>query len=91
MAWWRAVSIWTLAWTGSGLSPVCSRKLVLQSHPANVVLSVIERAQSPQLRRPANKSTHGEMINAIYSSRLFDARNRRSSGISNRQAKPSSE
>ncbi len=41
-----AVLIRTLAWTGSGLLPVSSRKLVLWSHPADVVLSVIERAQS---------------------------------------------
>ncbi len=46
MAWWRAILIRTLAWTGSGLSPVSSWKLVLQGHPANVVLSVIKRAQS---------------------------------------------
>ncbi len=91
MAWRWAILIRTLAWTGSGLLPVSSRKLVLRSHPANVVLSVIKRAQSPQLKRPANKSTHGKMIDAIYSSRLFDARNRRSSRISNCQAKPSSE
>ncbi len=52
MAWWRAVSIPTLAWTGSGLLPVSSRKLVLQSHPADEVLSVIKRAQSRLRRTP---------------------------------------
>ncbi len=36
----------TLAWTGSGSLPVNSWKLVLRSHPANVVLSVIKRGQS---------------------------------------------
>jgi hypothetical protein len=73
MAWWRALSIQTLAWTGSGSLPVSSRKFVLRSHPADVVLSVIERAQSPRCRRPANKSTHGEMIKATYFRKLLDA------------------
>jgi hypothetical protein len=52
MAWWQAVSIRTLAWTGSGSLPVSSWKLVLRSHPADVVLLVIERAQSRLRRTP---------------------------------------
>ncbi len=81
MAWLRAVLIQTVAWTGLGSSPMISRKLVLRSHPANVELSVIERAQSPQLMQPANMSTHGELMDTMYSRRLLDAQKRRSSGI----------
>jgi hypothetical protein len=36
-------------------------------------------------------STHGVMIDAMYSRRLFDALKQRSSGISKRHAKPLSE
>ena len=50
-----------------------SQKLVLRSHPADVELSVIKRAQSPQSRRPASMSIQGEMMDAMYSSKLFDA------------------
>ncbi len=76
---------------GSRFSPMISRKLVLRSHPADVELSVIEREQSPCFRRPAKMSTHGEMMDGMYSRRLLDARNHKSSRISNRQANPSSE
>ena len=68
-----------------------SRKLVLLSHPADVELSVIERAQSPQFRRPASMSIQGEMMDAMYLSKLFDALKQSSSGSSNCQAKPLSE
>jgi hypothetical protein len=76
---------------GSGSSPMISRKLVLRSQPANIELLVIGRAQSPQLRQPANMSTHGEMMDAMYLRRLLDAQKRRSSEILKRQANPSSE
>jgi hypothetical protein len=33
-------------------------------------------------------STHGEIMEAMYSKRLFDAQKSKSSGISKRQAKP---
>ncbi len=51
-----------------------SWKLDLRSHPSLVVLSVIDSAQSSGLRRPASMSTHGVMMAAMCSSRLFDAR-----------------
>ncbi len=50
-----------------------SWKLVLRSHPADVELSVIESSQSPWFRRPASISIQGEMMDAMYSSKLFDA------------------
>ncbi len=56
-----------------------------------LVEPVIERAQSPRFRRLANMSTHGEMMDTMYSRRLLDAQNRRSFGISYRQANPLSE
>jgi hypothetical protein len=78
-------------WTGSVSTPMNSRKLILRSQPADVELSVIDRTQSPVFKWPANMSTHGEMMDATYSRRLLDAQKSKSSGISKRQAKPSSE
>jgi hypothetical protein len=68
-----------------------SRKLVFQSQPADVELSVIERAQLPRFKRPANMSTHGETMDAASLRRLFDALKCKFSGISNHQANPLSE
>jgi hypothetical protein len=56
-------------------------------HPADE-LSDIERAQSPLFKRPASMSTHGEIMEAMYSKRLFNAPKSKSSGILKRQAKP---
>ena len=52
-----------------------SMKFDFLSHPSDVVLSVMERAQSPWVRRPAIISIHGVIIAARCSKRLLDARN----------------
>jgi len=70
-----------------GLSP-SSLKLDFLSHPSAVVLSVIDKTQSWLFRRPAMMSTHGEIIAARCSSKLFDARNRRCFGRYHLQAQP---
>ena len=67
----RATSILIVAWIGSSQS---SLKLVLRDHPSDVVLSVMERQQSPFFSRPARISTHTVMIDAICSSKLLEAR-----------------
>ena len=69
---------------------VCSlfQKNVFFSHPVEVVLSVIDRAQSPGHRRFDIKSIHGVMMEAMNSRRLLDARKRQFSGSSSLQAKP---
>ena len=72
-------------------SRMSSLKFVFQIQPADVVLSVIDSAQSPLDKRSAIISIHGLIIDAMNSSRLFEDRNRKSGGISNRQANPSSE
>ncbi len=64
-------------------------KFDFRSQPSEVVLSVIESAQSPFVIRPAMISPHGVIIAARCSRRLFDAQNFRSSGIMKRHAKPS--
>ena len=91
VVWRRAVSMRTDDWTGSASTSVDSLKFVLHSQPADVELSVIDRAQSPLVSLSASMSTHGVMIDAMYSRRLFDARNQRTSGTSKRHAKPLSE
>jgi len=87
-AWWRAISIRVVASIGLMSS---SLKFVFQIQPANVVLLVIENTQSPLVKHPASISTHGLMIDAMNSSKWFEARKRNSSGSSYRQANPSSE
>ena len=57
-----------------------SMKFDFHSQPSEVVLSVIESAQSPFLSRPAMISIHGVIIAARCSRRLVDARNCRLSG-----------
>ncbi len=52
-----------------------SMKFVFLSHPSDVVLSVIESAQSPRFSRPAMISIHSVIIAAICSSKLFEALN----------------
>jgi hypothetical protein len=78
----------TRDWSGVALSPMNSWKFVFQSHPPDVKLSVIERAQSPLFKQPASMSTHGEIMEAMYSKRLFDAQKSKSSGILKCQGKP---
>jgi hypothetical protein len=68
-------------------SSMNSRKFVLQSHPAYLELSVIERVQSPLFKQPASMLTHGEIMEAMYSKWLFDAQKSKSSGILKHQAK----
>ena len=68
-----------------------SRKLNLRSHPNDAELSVIKRAQSLQFRQPASMLIQGEMMDAMYLSKLFDALKQSSSGSSNCQAEPLSE
>jgi hypothetical protein len=63
-------------------------KFVFLSQPSEVVLLVIESAQSPNFRHPLMMSTQGVMITARCSRRLFDARNRRWGGRYECQAKP---
>jgi hypothetical protein len=84
-AYFLAVSTLVVAWIGSMLG---SLKFDFRIQPSAVVLSVIESAQSPLLRRPSMMSIHGVITAAKNSSKLFDARNCRSSGILNRQANP---
>jgi hypothetical protein len=50
-----------------------SLKFVFRIQPADVVLLVIDSAQSPLFNRPASISIHGLIIDAMNSSRLFDA------------------
>ena len=57
-----------------GSSP-SSMKFDFRSQPSEVVLSVIESAQSPFLSHPAMMSIHGVIIAARCTWRLFDARN----------------
>ena len=90
MACVRAIAILAVAWSGSS-SPKTSLKFVLCSHPAEVVLSVIESTQSPRFSRPSIMSIQGEIIDAMYSRTLFEARKRRWVGSSNRHANPSFE
>mgnify|MGYP001764559211 CR=1 FL=1 len=49
-------------------------------HPALVVLSVIDSAQSPLVNLPASISTHGVITAARCSRRLLEARNKRMLG-----------
>ncbi len=83
--WWRAASAQTAAWTGS--SPT-SLKLDLHIHPSAVVLSVINKAQSPNFRWSASKSIQGVIIAARYSSRLLVAQNWRGDGTWKCHARP---
>jgi hypothetical protein len=62
-----------------GSSP-SSIKFNFLNQPSEVVLSVIESAQSPFAIRPAMMSIHGVIIAVRCSRRLFDARNCRLSG-----------
>jgi hypothetical protein len=68
--------------------PMIFRKLVLQNQPVDMELSIIKRAQLLGFKQPANMSTHGEMMDAMYLRRLFDAQKCKSSEISKRQANP---
>ena len=95
MLWWvkwlaclRAISRRTVSSIGSDPS---SRKFVFFNQPAEVVLSVIDRAQSPGRRRFEIRSIQGVTIDTMNSRRLFEAWKRQSSGSSNLQAKPSCE
>ena len=72
-------------------STVSSLKFVFRIQPADVVLSVMDSAQSPLDKRPARMSIHGLIIDAMNSSRLFEALKRDLGGSSNLQAKPVSE
>ena len=72
-------------------SSFSSLKFVFFNHPADVVLSVIDSAQSPALKRPAIRSTQGVTMDAMNSRKLFDALNSKSSGNLNLQAYPSFE
>jgi hypothetical protein len=81
---WHA-SILADAWMELSLS---SLKFDFLSHPSAVVLSVIDKTQSWLFRRPARMSTHGEIIAARCSSRLFDARKRRFFGRYHLHAQP---
>jgi hypothetical protein len=63
MAWWRAAAVLTVAWAGSLLT---SLKFDLHIHPSAVVLSVINKAQSPRSRWSASKSIQGVIIAARY-------------------------
>jgi len=61
-------------------------KFVFFNHPADVVLSVIDSAQSPAFSRFVIRSTQGVTMDAMNSRKLFDALNNKSSGILNLQA-----
>ena len=61
-------------------SSMSSMKFDFRSQPSEVVLSVIESAQSPFAIRPAIMSIHGVIIAVRCSRRLFDAQNCRLSG-----------
>ena len=94
MLWWvkwlacfLAISRWMVS--SMGFVPF-SKKFVFFSHPTEVVLSVIDRAQSPGRRRFDIKSIHGVM-EAMNSRRLLDAWKRQFSGSFSLQAKPSCE
>ena len=65
---------------------VFSLKFVFFNHPADVVLSVMDSAQTPAFRRLANRSTQGVTMDAMNLRKLFDALNSKSSGILNLQA-----
>jgi hypothetical protein len=62
------VAVLTVAWTGSLLT---SLKFDLHIHPSAVVLSVINKAQSPRSRWLASNSIQGVIIAVRYSSRLL--------------------
>ncbi len=55
-------------------------KFVLQIQPADVVLSVMDKPQSPFVNHPSKMSIQGMMIDAMNSSRLFVALNLRFGG-----------
>ena len=67
-----SLATWILivAWIGSSLS---SLKFVLRAQPSEVVLSVMEREQSPGFNLPAKMSIQTVMMDAICSSKLFVA------------------
>jgi hypothetical protein len=69
-----ATSRGVVAWMGSSPS---SLKFVFLAQPSDVVLSVIDKAQSSNRRRFSKMSIQGVMIEAICSSRLFEALKRR--------------
>jgi len=69
-------------------STVSSLKFVFRIQPPNVVLSVIDNAQSSLFKHPARISIHGLIIDAMNSSRLFEALKRKPGCNSNLQAKP---
>ena len=52
----------------------------------DVVLSVMESAQSPMERRFVNMSTHGVIIDTMSWSKLLDAQKRRCGGMAKHQA-----
>ena len=57
----------------SEVSNFLTEKLVFFIHPAEVVLSVIDSAQSPGRNLLLIKSIHGVIIEAMNSRRLFEA------------------
>ena len=80
-----------LDWVGINSGELSEVGLAEPTSGRGVELSVIKRAQLPRFSRPATMSTHGVIIDAMYSRRLFDARKQSSSGISKCHAKPLSE
>ncbi len=84
-AWiWATLSL-ILAWMRSLPS---SKKFVIWSYPSNVVLSPIEREQSPSLSWPVRMTIDGDINAMMCLSRLFDARNFRFPGRQNLHTKP---
>jgi hypothetical protein len=76
----------SFAWTVSVPSPIISLKLVLQSQPTDVELSIIERAQLLHSRQTFNMSIPGKTMHAVYLRRLLIALKPSSSKILECQA-----
>ena len=68
-AWWRVVSVWTLAWV-VGSWPT-SLKFDFCTHPLAVMLSVIDRTQSPCSRWLTSTSIQGVVMDVKYLSKFL--------------------
>ncbi len=77
-SWLCTTSNWIVAWIGSWPS---LEKLIFCAYTSDVGMLVIERKQSLAKKDPLVKSIHGDMVVAICSSKLFEALNQHSSGI----------
>jgi hypothetical protein len=56
-------------------SHCCLVRVLMHSHPSEVVLSVIDNVQAPACKQPQIMSTQGVMMATMCSRRLFVAQN----------------